>query len=245
MPVLPFGVEATWAEVRALDVRPAGWGTTCRVVTPWGEGQLDLPLPGEFNVYNALAAIAAGGTLGAPLPAPWTPCVPHGCRGTDAACREWAALRRGGRLRPHPGRPDPGLSALRSQTQQAPDRRLRLRRRARPGQAPLDGTGRARLADYFVLTDEDPRLESREAILEEIARRGQGGGRSRGALRTRPGPGGQAVYALAEARPGDTVLLAGKGHERSIIRAQGDRLHTYPWDEREAARDALRRLGYG
>ena len=53
---------------------PGGWSTTCRVVTPWGEGRLDLPLPGEFNVYNALAAIAAGGTLGAPLPAPWTPC---------------------------------------------------------------------------------------------------------------------------------------------------------------------------
>ena len=57
---------------------------------------------------------------------------------------------------------------------------------------------------------------------------------------------GQAVYtALSRARPGDTVLLAGKGHERSIIGAEGDRLHTYPWDEGEAARAALRRLGYG
>jgi UDP-N-acetylmuramoyl-L-alanyl-D-glutamate--2,6-diaminopimelate ligase len=48
--------------------------------------------------------------------------------------------------------------------------------------------------------------------------------------------------ALALAREGDAVLLAGKGHERSMILAQG---RTEPWDERGEATAALRELGWG
>ncbi len=247
VPVLTFGVDSPRAEVRAFDLRPAGWGTSCRVVTPWGEGRLDLPLPGAFNVYNALAAIAAGGTLGAPLPA-----------ALDALRRHQGVAGRMQRV--EGGQPfavvvdfahtpdalTQALTALRSQTAGrliavfgSGGERDRAKR-------PWMGRVAARLADYFVLTDEDPRLESREAILEEIAAGAREAGAAEGERFVRVPDRGQAVFAaLAQARPGDTVLLAGKGHERSIIGAEGDRLITYPWDEREAARDALRRLGYG
>jgi UDP-N-acetylmuramoyl-L-alanyl-D-glutamate--2,6-diaminopimelate ligase len=50
--------------------------------------------------------------------------------------------------------------------------------------------------------------------------------------------------ARSLARPGDTVLLAGKGHEQSIIGAVDGKPHAFPWDERAVAREELARLGY-
>jgi UDP-N-acetylmuramoyl-L-alanyl-D-glutamate--2,6-diaminopimelate ligase len=92
-----------------------------------------------------------------------------------------------------------------------------------------------------VLTDEDPRGEDREAILDEIAAGAEAAGRRRGhdllVIADRPA----AIEAAFErARPGDVVLLAGKGHEQSIIYADGPT----PYDERSAALDALAALGY-
>lgn len=92
-----------------------------------------------------------------------------------------------------------------------------------------------------VLTDEDPRGEDRTAILDEIAAGAEAVGRRRGSdLRLIPDREEAIAAAFEAARPGDVVLLAGKGHERSIAGPEGDR----PWDERRAALDALARMGY-
>ena len=105
----------------------------------------------------------------------------------------------------------------------------------------------ARLADYASSSPtKTPVWRAGRPSWRRSPSRGQGGGRCRGGASYASRTGGRpSTPGLAEARPGDTVLLAGKGHERSIIGARGGRLHAYPWDEREAARDALRRLGYG
>jgi UDP-N-acetylmuramoyl-L-alanyl-D-glutamate--2,6-diaminopimelate ligase len=100
----------------------------------------------------------------------------------------------------------------------------------------------AGLADVVVVTDEDPRLEDPRAINEQIA----DGARSAGA---RDGESlfviddrSEAIrHAVGMARPGDVVLLAGKGHEQSIIYGSEGR----PWDEKERARQALRDAGFG
>jgi UDP-N-acetylmuramoyl-L-alanyl-D-glutamate--2,6-diaminopimelate ligase len=93
----------------------------------------------------------------------------------------------------------------------------------------------------IVLTDEDPRGEDREAILDDIARGAERSGRRRGHdLLLEPDRQTAIRAALERARPGDVVLLAGKGHERSIIGLDGPR----PWDERIAALAALAELGY-
>ena len=95
------------------------------------------------------------------------------------------------------------------------------------------------MADFFVITDEDPREEDRTRILQEIAHGAEVVGKRQGrdflciADRT------QAIgAAFAQAQAGDTILLAGKGHEQSIIVGR----QKVSWDDRRVAREELRRL---
>jgi UDP-N-acetylmuramoyl-L-alanyl-D-glutamate--2,6-diaminopimelate ligase len=90
-----------------------------------------------------------------------------------------------------------------------------------------------------ILTDEDPRGEDRMAILEAIASGAEAAGLRRGeGLLLVPDRAEAISVALGQARPGDAVLLAGKGHEKTIEAAGGE----IPWDEVEVARAALRAL---
>ncbi|MBM4416365.1 MAG: UDP-N-acetylmuramyl peptide synthase, partial [Chloroflexi bacterium] len=101
-----------------------------------------------------------------------------------------------------------------------------------------EGMGRvaAQLADLAVLTDEDPRSEPPEAIVDAIAAAMEATGTRAGAGYERVRPRGAAIArALALAAPGDLVLIAGKGHETSIEWAD----HAEPWDDRAAAREAI------
>jgi UDP-N-acetylmuramoyl-L-alanyl-D-glutamate--2,6-diaminopimelate ligase len=92
-----------------------------------------------------------------------------------------------------------------------------------------------------VLTDEDPRGEDRLAILGEIAAGATAAGKQRGVdLLLIPDRREAIGEAFRRARPGDFVLLAGKGHETTILYAD----HAEPWDERAEALAALADLGY-
>jgi UDP-N-acetylmuramoyl-L-alanyl-D-glutamate--2,6-diaminopimelate ligase len=109
-----------------------------------------------------------------------------------------------------------------------------------PGKRPMQGRVAARWCDVVVVTDEDPRGEDRMAILEQIAAGCEG--RTRGAdLFLEPDRPAAIRLAFGMARPGDVVLLLGKGHEGSIIGSAG----STPWDERAEAEKALRAIGYG
>jgi UDP-N-acetylmuramoyl-L-alanyl-D-glutamate--2,6-diaminopimelate ligase len=92
-----------------------------------------------------------------------------------------------------------------------------------------------------VVTDEDPRSEDREAILDAIGEGAERAGRVRGHdLLLIADRAAAIAEAIEQARPGDVVLLAGKGHERTIETADG----AVAWDEAETARSALLALGY-
>ena len=92
-----------------------------------------------------------------------------------------------------------------------------------------------------VVTDEDPRGEPREVILEQIAEGAEAAGLHRGSeLRLVPDRRAAIALALEAARPGDAVLFAGKGHEKTIETAEG----AVPWDEAAEVRAALARLGW-
>ena len=105
---------------------------------------------------------------------------------------------------------------------------------------PMQGRVAARWCDVVVVTDEDPRGEDRMQILEHIAAGCEG--RTRGTdLFLEPDRPAAIRLALGMARPGDVVLLLGKGHEGSIIGPAG----SVPWDERGEAEKALRAVGYG
>ena len=106
---------------------------------------------------------------------------------------------------------------------------------------PIMGQFAAEMTDFFVITDEDPRDEDREHILNDIASGAEAAGKRRGhdflciADRTEA-----IAAAFVHAQTGDTILLAGKGHEQSIL-IGGEKL---PWDDRQVAREQLRVVGY-
>jgi UDP-N-acetylmuramoyl-L-alanyl-D-glutamate--2,6-diaminopimelate ligase len=97
----------------------------------------------------------------------------------------------------------------------------------------------AELADISILTAEDPRSESLEGILAEMAAGAESRGGVEGKTFYRMPDRGEAIrFAVSLARPGDVVIACGKGHEQSMCFGDTE----YPWDDRVAMRAALSKL---
>jgi UDP-N-acetylmuramoyl-L-alanyl-D-glutamate--2,6-diaminopimelate ligase len=97
----------------------------------------------------------------------------------------------------------------------------------------------ATLADVAILTAEDPRIESLDGILEEMAAGARSaGGRENESFWRVPDRGGSIRFALGLAREGDIVIVCGKGHEQSMCFGRTE----YLWDDRTAMRAALAEL---
>jgi UDP-N-acetylmuramoyl-L-alanyl-D-glutamate--2,6-diaminopimelate ligase len=224
------------ADYRATDLRFDASGARFRCLAPEGEAEVALPLPGRFNVENALCAIACVGALGVPL--------------SDAA----AALSQAGRV---PGRFEPveegqpfsvlvdyahtpdSLSNVLVAARQITDGRLICvfgcggdRDRDK---RPRMGEIAARLSDLAIVTSDNPRSEDPVAIIEEIRT-----GIDEGAATVEVEPDRRAAIALAvgAARDGDAVVIAGKGHEQGQEFERGRKV---PFDDRDVAREELRR----
>lgn len=196
-----------------------------------------LPMVGRYNAHNAVAALAAAREVGIDL-----------ARGA-AALADFAGVP--GRMQVVQDRPfsvivdfahtPPALAkALDAVRPPAPGRLVVVLGSAGerdPGKRRPLGATAARLADVVVLTEEDARSESLDAILAAMAEGAREAGGVIGQdVHLVPDRGDAIARALAEARPGDVVLLAGKGHEATLERAH----ETLPWDE---AAEARRRLG--
>lgn len=226
------------ADVTAVDLTFSAHDT--RFTLRLGEETaLDIatPLVGEFNVYNLLAAATAARALGI---AP-------------------AALRTGlesiialsGRME----RIDRGQDFLVivdfAHTPNALEKALRAARRMTTGRliTVFGSAGKrdvakrrlmaelsAQLADFSVLTAEDPRTESLDEILAMMAEGCRHRGGVEGETFWRVPDRGRAIYhALTLAQPPDLVLICGKGHEQSMCFGTVE----YPWDDRSATRAAL------
>lgn len=238
---LTFGVAAP-ADVRGAGVRAGPGGATLTARTPWGEAELRLGLPGPFNISNALAALSVALCLGAPLErAAAALATARGPRGrmepvlagqpfdvvVDYAHNPDSFAQVLGLLRP--------LTAGRIIAVFGSAGERDVAKRA------IQGEIAGRHCDLLILTDEDPRGEDREAIIAQIALGAERAGlrEGEGYLRI-PDRAAAIDAAVAAARPGDLVLLLGKGHEGSIIYAD----HSLPWDEAAEARRALAALGY-
>ena len=226
------------ADVRPLEIRTGVEHTFLRVHTPVGEVELISHLVGDFNVYNVMAAVAVG--VGLRLP--------------PERIREGIASVRGieGRLE----RIDEGQDFLAvvdfAHSPVALERALRTLRALTSGRVIavfgsaglrdvakryLMGKIGAELADLVVLTAEDPRTESLEAILEEMSRGARDGGGIEGRTFWRIPDRQEAIlHAVHLAEPGDIVAVFGKGHERSMCFGTVE----YPWSDQEAVRWALR-----
>ncbi|MBM3139518.1 MAG: UDP-N-acetylmuramoyl-L-alanyl-D-glutamate--2,6-diaminopimelate ligase, partial [Chloroflexi bacterium] len=224
------------ADVRAEDVMLWPDGSTFVVTTGEESIEASVRLPGRFNVANATAAITAAAVLG--LDAERAASGVAACPGVPGRME-----RIGGApfdvIVDYAHTPDALRKALATLRPLVEGRLIVVfgcaGERARDRRAGL-GAAAAELADYAVLTEEDPRSEDSEAIIDEIARSMAAAGAAEGERFERVPDRREAVArALAVAGPGDLVLLAGKGHEQSIERAGGP----VPWDERVVARELI------
>ncbi len=240
-----FSAAGDEADYRAADVDFDAAGARFLCHAPDGVVEVRTALPGEFNVANALAAIAAAGTLGI------------------GAERAAAALVGAGRV---PGRFEPieegqpfTVLVDYAHTPDSLANVLRAARRLTAGRLvcafgcggdrdrdkrPLMGRIAADLADACVITSDNPRSEDPAAIIAEIvAGSGPPTGIDSGAgIEVEPDRRRAIARALAVADAGDAVVIAGKGHEQGQEFEGGRKL---PFDDREVAREALRRLRDG
>jgi UDP-N-acetylmuramoyl-L-alanyl-D-glutamate--2,6-diaminopimelate ligase len=251
--VLTFAVDAP-ADYSASAVRCGFDGCRFTLQTPRARHEVALPMPGRFNVANALGALAAAHALGAPLEV------------------LIAALERGVRV---PGRfeaVDEGQDfAVLIDYAHTPDSLENVLRAARElaggssgargrvlcvfgaggdrdrGKRPLMGEIAARLADMVVVTSDNPRSEDPEQIIAEIMAgvlgvRDAGAGRDGGMLAGAPQvrcltDRREAIAAaVAAADSGDVLVIAGKGHEQGQELADARKL---PFDDATVAREAL------
>jgi UDP-N-acetylmuramoyl-L-alanyl-D-glutamate--2,6-diaminopimelate ligase len=227
-----FSAEGGDADLVAGDVGITPLGAEFSV----GEVAVRTLLPGHFNVSNALAAFAAATALGVEAE-------------IAAAGLAQAA--------PPPGRFEPidegqSFSVLvdYAHTPDSLENVLRAARRLGEGRVisvfgaggdrdrgkrPQMGRAGAELSDLAIVTSDNPRSEDPEAIVAEIL----AGIDDRGGVEEEVDRRAAIALALSRAEPGDTVVIAGKGHEQGQEFENGRKL---PFDDRDVAREELRRL---
>jgi UDP-N-acetylmuramoyl-L-alanyl-D-glutamate--2,6-diaminopimelate ligase len=239
VPILDYGFDET-AAVRAVDIELKAHGTRFRVVLPTTETMIETRLVGRFNVSNCLAAIAATYCLGVePDKIAGGLAKVTGVTGRMETIDEGQPFTVVVDYAHTPDSLEKVLAILRPLTSHrlmvvfgSAGERDRQKR-------PIMGRIAAQKADFFVITDEDPREEDRESILREIAEGAEGVGKRQGKDFLCIADRRQAIAAaFVQAKPGDTILLAGKGHEQSILVGKGK----IPWDERRIAHEELQKL---
>jgi len=231
-----FGFGAA-ADVRGVVDRSDATGSRFRLVTPVGEADVHFPLVGRHNVANALAAAAAALSLGVELDT-----VRAGLEGASVAP---------GRLERIAGdNGGPAVLVDYAHTDDALDNVLKAVRPITRGRLivlfgcggdrdetkrPRMGRVAATLADEVVVTSDNPRTESVDRIIEHVLAGIDAADRER--IHVEPDRQAAIEWAVARGESGDTVLLAGKGHETyQIIGAE-----RRPFDDRVVAANALAR----
>jgi len=228
-----------WPDVTAKKFTLSFHGLEFTAQTPSGNVEVRSPFVGRINVYNILAAIGAGIGLDIPISKieqgianlelvpgrfqridegqPFLVVVDYAH--TDDALRNLIATAR-----------ELGPSARIITVFGAGGERDRAKR-------PLMGEAAGSFSDLVVLTSDNPRSEDPLRIINDVA---VGLQKVNAKYRVEPDRERALSIALEEARPGDIVLLAGKGHETYQV------LRTGPvdFDDREKARGILRRKGY-
>ncbi len=225
--------EAAGADWRASEIAEEHGGLSFRVASPLGDFAAHLPMIGRFNVHNALAAMAAAAHLGASV----------------AQLQAGLASFRGvpGRMELVPSPDGRRVVVDFAHTPPSLEKALETLRTTTAGRltvvlgsagGPRDPAKRAplgevatRLADHAYFTEEDSRDTPIGDILAEMER----GAAGRGNFTSVPDRREAIRTAISQARPGDTVLLAGKGPEDTLEREH----ETLPWNEVQEARDAL------
>ena len=205
--LLTYSLDNTSADIYCRDIKLDVQGLNAQVVSPWGEGQLQSPLIGQFNLANLLSVIATVGTR-----------YPF----SEVLSKLPMLKSPAGRMELINAEAKPGVIVDYAHTPDALEKVLiTLRSHGRGklwvvfgcggerdiGKRSKMGAIAERYADYVVITNDNPRGESEEAIISHI-KMGMIGKvvvemDRRSAIR----------HAISHASPDDLILIAGKGHE--------------------------------
>ena len=235
---LTYGIENP-ADIAAKKFHLAFTGLTFTAHTPNGKIQVVSPLVGRINVYNILAALGAAQAAGIANEA------------IEAGIRELESVS--GRFQPVDlGQPFLAIVDF-AHTDDALENLIKTARELNPKgriitlfgcgggkdrtKRPIMGEASGRLSDLTILTNDNPRQEDPLKIISDIV---VGLQKSAGKYLIEPDREKAIGLAFDEARAGDIVLLAGKGHEDYQILAD----QTLAWDDRQVAEQHLRQRGF-
>src|SRR3954449_12798992 len=231
---LSFAIDRE-ADYRAVDVRCEATGCDFVAVTPDGDFPARVPLPGRFNVSNALGAWAAARALGAPAAD-----LPGALAVAQTAPGRFQPVEAGqpfAVIVDYAHKPDALEQVLLAAREMAAGRLIVVvgaggdRDR---GKRPLMGEIAARIADVALITSDNPRSEAPEAILDDIL---AGIPASPHAVVSSDVDRRASIFrAVGMAAPGDVVVIAGKGHEQGQEFAGGRK---EPFDDAAVAREAI------
>ena len=235
IPMRTFSTDGADADWRVSDVELTAVGSAFVITTPGGDRiSAGCPLPGDFNVSNTLAAVAAAGEAGLD-PALVAAGIADG-GGVPGRLERVDAGQEFVVVVDYAHKPDAVAAAI-GTLRPLTDGRVIVVLGAGgdrdPGKRPIMAEIAARLADILVVTDDNPRTEDPAAIraamlagiTDPVAEVVEIGDR-RAAIRE----------ALRRAASGDIVLVAGKGHETGQEIAGV----VHPFDDREVVREVLR-----
>lgn len=214
--VLTFGMEEG-------DISPDGpvkieeWGSSCRLSTPWGPVDVNTALPGRFNLYNVMAAVASCSLLGLD-----TDSIAQGLSSVDRVPGRFEKVDRGQAFTAvvdYAHTPDALQNVLENARAFTSGRVITVfgcGGDRDTSKRPLMGQAAGRLSDIVFVTSDNPRSEDPEVIMDEIME-GLGDPVGTGSVKRISDRRTAIDRAVMEARPGDILVVAGKGHENYQI----------------------------
>ena len=227
---LTYSVGGRAADVRAENVQFHPGGVRATLQSPWGSGVLNSPLAGDFNLANVMAAVMAVVLSGAELPAVLAAVetlqpVPGRMQSIPGDCGVQVIVD----YAHTPDALEQVLTALKPQVEGALVTVFGCGGDRDRSKRQLMGRLACRYSDRVIVTSDNPRSEDPEQIMADIA-----GGCS-GAFQLVTDRAEAIALAIATARAGDCVIIAGKGHEDYQI-INGERRY---FSDSEQARAAL------
>lgn len=242
VPCIGYGIENP-TDVTAVDIHMEPTESRFVIRTPKGDVSMRTPLVGSFNIYNCLAAAAISLQAGIGLDA-----IDSGLHALRAVPGRFESIDAGQPFTvvvDYAHTPDSLDNVLRAARDIAARSKGRVlcvfgaggdRDRAK---RPLMGAVAARLADYVVVTSDNPRSEEPGSIVDQILE-GVIAGSPNGPDLVQVDRAEAIKSAVAEARAGDVLVIAGKGHETG----QQFAAETITFDDRDVARAALAESGW-
>jgi UDP-N-acetylmuramoyl-L-alanyl-D-glutamate--2,6-diaminopimelate ligase len=235
---ISFGLNGT-VDISTKKFELSFSGLAFTAHTPNGKLQVESRLVGKINVYNILAAIGAGQALGFS-----NSVIEQGIHNLESVSGRFQRVEAG----------QPFLVIVDyAHTDDALENLIKTARELNPKgrvislfgcggnkdrtKRPVMGEVSGKLSDLTILTNDNPRQEDPLKIISDIV---VGLQKTSGKYLIEPDREKAIGMAVDEAREGDIVLLAGKGHENYQVFAD----RTAPWDDREIAKKALRARGY-